>query len=403
MKKTIRLLSFSFLALAGAYAAFSYDRVAMATQSAESLAAAEQETVDNLEERIGDIADTEEQEWALRILDYITGVEGDGIPNPNDRNDRYEALGWALVMPDDAQRLAALKNMAQKLGYTEDQTPLPDEDDDTGTEYDDEDTGTEPDEDTSAAQAQKNCMSRGGSWSYGQKSCKLPQTTSTTNPNPTPPRPATGQGSGGGSSGGGSGSGGGGQQSGGGGDMGGGGDNMGSSNSGSENGSEGASTESDSGGSSEVPKSSGDLAGDGSGKRCGPSGAKVTAYGYRGDKTPDSNSNYICKGGRCTKTCKVGQPCGMGNRSNLLRPDESFAISDDIKNACGLKVGDVLCVDIKGETICGIYEDRSPQTNNVDRYLPNVSAKTGNSYFKRAIGQVLKTGRHQKPIPHPGK
>ncbi|MCD8566517.1 MAG: hypothetical protein LRY36_01090 [Alphaproteobacteria bacterium] len=144
--------------------------------------------------------------------------------------------------------------------------------------------------------------------------------------------------------------------------------------------------------------------GGGAGTTCWKPGVKVTAYGYTGDHTPDSNSNYRCKaGGKCVKACEVNGACGIGNRNNLLRENHSFAISSDIVSSCGLKVGNVICVTVDQGEVCGVYEDTSPQTNNIDRYLPNVSAKEGNNYFKKSQGLLKKLNEPVPIIPHPGK
>ncbi|HRQ60815.1 MAG TPA: hypothetical protein PLO23_04795 [Alphaproteobacteria bacterium] len=211
MKKTIQLLSFSLMALLGAGAGpqfWPYQSMALAAPNASELVALEQQTVDNLKERIGAISNPDEKEAAQRVLDYITGTEGEwsGSGNPKQRDDQYESLGWALVMPKDAERLAALEAMAKKLGYKgqSNEVPPDEDDDDTTSGGDDE----KDDNASSSIQDQKDCTSKGGSWSYGQKSCKLPPKLSDTNPNNTKPGGLVGgTGKGGGQQGGGGGGG----------------------------------------------------------------------------------------------------------------------------------------------------------------------------------------------------
>ncbi|MCD8571451.1 MAG: hypothetical protein LRY76_08055 [Alphaproteobacteria bacterium] len=359
------------------------------TPSLEELKAQEEGTISEIRAKIEDLKTKVPKNYTAAdiILKKITGqISPPGETNPTKRAKYFDELKRALAIQDEAKQLAALRALARKMSGKPDDEPKDDDPED------DTDTGDEDDEQDSAdlRQNMQDCLNRGGSW--GSNGCSGGSSSGYgTQGNGSRNQPANNSGSGGGpgssmavaaprSS-----------MGGGGGDTNGG----------------GSSTDYGNGGTDGPPPPNKELA-DGSGTECGYANAKVTAYGYTGDHTPDSASNFRCTGGKCTSGCGTTGPeglkggaCGMGNRSNLLTDNHSFAVSKDIVSACGLKVGDTICVNVKEGQICGIYEDTSPQKNNVDRYLPNVKAKVGNSYFHRATGRILKLKKTAPIKKHP--
>lgn len=127
---------------------------------------------------------------------------------------------------------------------------------------------------------------------------------------------------------------------------------------------------------------------------------KVTAYGYDGDHTPDSNSNCKCAG---------HQYCGMGNKNNLLINQRSIALHKSDAEKCGLKGGETICVEAPGGgsggngELCGTYEDTAGVEGVFDRYLPALTPDQGNGYSEQAKTNTLKIlSPGSPPIPHPG-
>jgi hypothetical protein len=102
------------------------------------------------------------------------------------------------------------------------------------------------------------------------------------------------------------------------------------------------------------------------------SGAKITAYGYAGDTTSDTNSSQA-----------------RGDHDNLLT-EGSVALSPDVIANLQPQHGAAVYV---GETFVGYYDDKTASeyngrqiTNTVDRYDPTGSLG-GNSYSQSG-GQI---------------
>lgn len=353
----------------------------------------EKKIILSLREKNSKLTDESERELSTFILDRISGKIGKPIENINTRKKYYEQLAAISAMTDGEKRLAALK----RFGKDPDNKYQEGVGDNTPAEKEEE----------ALKQKQADCTKTSGTWNYSSKSCTDSSTGIVGGTGQSTQSNAGSSGNSSNNTGNSSGSSG---SSG-----------SGSSSSGSGSSGSGQSSSTPSGGSSsenpnpkEPPPPNKDLA-DGSGIECGHTGAKVTAYGYGGDHTSDSNSNYRCKGGRCASSCDANNgACGMGNANNLLRDNHSVAVSDVVKNACGLKNGDVICVDVPdvkacdtvvpGGRICGVYEDRSPQKfPNVDRYLPNVKACVGNNYSAKAKGRIIKLNKKVPTLKHPGK